>query len=64
MEKFDKQKYIDSFNEKTYSRKTFRLKKDEMERVEEFIKNNTDLSVNAFIREAVLEKIEKMKKSI
>ncbi len=64
MSEYDKVKYNTAYNKKTYKTFTFRLRKDEAEKITEFIKNHTDLSVNAFIKEAVDEKIAKMSKKV
>ncbi len=61
---FDEQSYKNDFNKKTYKNMGFRLRKEEAQEVLNFIKENTELSNNQFFKEAVLEKIEKMKKSI
>ncbi len=62
MGEFNQQKYKNEYDKKTYKNFGFRVRKEEAEQIIEFIKNNTDLSINAFIKEAVDEKIERMKK--
>ncbi len=62
MSEFNPQKYKNEYNKENYQRITFRLRKEEAEEVKEFIKEQTDLSLNAFIKAAIEEKIERIKK--
>lgn len=58
MSEFNQNEYIKEYDRKTYKKFTFRVKKDEAEKITDFIKNNTDLSINEFLKQAVDEKIK------
>ncbi len=62
MSEFNQNEYIKDYDKKTYKKMTFRLRKDEAEELSKFIKENTDLSLNGFIKLAVDEKVERLKK--
>ncbi len=64
MSEFNQNEYIKEYDKKTYKKFSFRVRKDEAEKITNFIKNNTDLSINEFFKQAVDEKIEKNKKSL
>ncbi len=62
MGEFNQNEYIKEYDRKTYKKFAFRVKKDEAEKITDFIRNNTNLSINEFFKQAVDEKIEKIKK--
>ncbi len=64
MSEFNQNEYIKDYDKKTYKKITFRIKKDEAEELIKFIKDNTDLSINGFIKQAVDEKVESLKRGI
>ncbi len=61
MGEFNENEYKKKYDQETYKKFAFRVKKDEAEKITKFIKNNTNLSINSFIKQAVDEKIEKIK---
>ncbi len=59
---FNENEYKKKYDRNVYKKITFRVKKDEAEQMALFIKENTSLSLNSFIKQAVDEKIENIKK--
>ncbi len=64
MSEFNENEYKKSYDREKYKKITFRIKKDEAEELAKFIKDNTDLSMNGFIKQAVDEKVESLKRGI
>lgn len=62
MSEFNESEYKKEYDRKTYKRMTFRMKRAEAEETGQFIRENTDMTQNQFILEAVREKIASLKK--